>query len=209
MKSLITFVIVLICALSSYGVELKTGDLLFQLSGNSDFSKAISSSTHCGDSLDFAHVAIVCVEADSLVTVIEASPEEGVRKIDLEAFLSSAPRVGDMPGVVVKRLQTDFSPADVIENAKKHIGEEYDWWYMPDNAKMYCSELVYECYLDAEGMHIFEARPMNFRNSDGSMPDFWVRLYDSLGIAVPEGISGTNPNDLSKDAALVEIYRFF
>lgn len=61
---------------------------------------------------------------------------------------------------------------------------------------MYCSELVYESYLDDNGEHIFLARPMNFRAPDGSMPQFWVELYDALGCPVPEGVPGTNPNDM-------------
>ena len=50
---------------------------------------------------------------------------------------------------------------------------------------------------------------MNFRTSDGIMPEFWTRLYDGLGLPVPEGEPGTNPQDLSKDPKLAEIYRYF
>ncbi|MCH5325636.1 MAG: hypothetical protein J1E29_00345, partial [Duncaniella sp.] len=74
--------------------------------------------------------------------------------------------------------------------------------FLPDNDKMYCSELVYESYLTESGAHIFEAAPMNFRAADGSMPQFWLELYAELGVPVPEGIPGTNPNDLSKSPLL-------
>lgn len=63
---------------------------------------------------------------------------------------------------------------------------------------MYCSELVYESYLNEDGSHIFNAIPMNFRASDGSMPEFWTSLFARLGSPVPEGMPGTNPNSIAR-----------
>lgn len=197
--------IVLSCA----GQCLENGDLLFEVAGISEFSKAISSSTAAVDSLQFDHVAMVFIEDNGAVKVIEASPEAGVRKIAIEDFLFSATKIGDKPGVVVKRLKEDYSSRKAVERALKCIGMPYDWWYLPNNGKMYCSELIYECYIDNKGNHIFEARPMNFRTPDGKLPEFWVNLYKELGQPVPEGVLGTNPADLSKDKRLTEIYRYF
>lgn len=194
---------------ASDSIVLKTGDLLFQISGTSDFSKAISASTGVSDMPDFVHVGIVVVEDDTVVNVFEASPEAGVRIVDINKFLDSSPKAGNRPGVVVKRLSADFDAGSTAENAKKYLGEEYDWWYLPDNGKMYCSELVYESFLSPEGEHIFQASPMNFRDADGNMPEFWIKLYEKLGVDIPEGIPGTNPNSLSQDSRLEEIYRYF
>ena len=70
---------------------------------------------------------------------------------------------------------------------------------------MYCSELIYESYRDFDGNRIFQARPMNFRDPDGNLPTFWEELFAKLNMEVPEGVEGTNPNDLSKDPRLQDI----
>lgn len=187
--------------------ELKSGDLLFVMAGESDFSKAISDATGGSENIRFVHVAIVSVEEE--VKVIEASPDGGVRKINIDKFLSQAPYIDGHPGVVAKRLDVELPFDLVIANAESYLGEPYDWWYLPDNGKMYCSELIYESYRNKSGERIFQASPMNFRNADGEMPDFWEKLYRNLGMDVPEGLPGTNPQDISKDSRLVEVYRYF
>ena len=188
---------------------LKDGDLLFQVSGTSVMSKAIAASTAQKDTLAFDHVAIAVVRPDSTVNVIEASPLTGVTLTTLDSFLASAPMIDGRPAVVVKRLTIPFSAQKVMEKAKSFIGMDYDWWYLPDNDKIYCSELIYEVFVDDDGNRIFKAQPMNFRNADGEIPDFWVDLYNRLGCEIPEGQPGTNPTDLSRDRQLIEIFRFF
>lgn len=191
-----------------FSCPLKSGDLLFQIEGNSSFSEAISSATAARDSLKFVHVGIVEMAGDT-ASVIEASPEEGVRIVPLDTFLNSSALQGGRSAVVAKRLTIDFPVADALSRAREYLGQPYDWWYLPDNEKMYCSELVYESFRDADGNRIFEANPMNFRAPDGSIHEFWVRLYTELGMDVPEGVPGTNPADMARDSRLVEVFRFF
>lgn len=184
---------------------LQTGDLIFQCESDSEFSKAIANSTSNDyDSIKFIHVGIIEIVNDS-VNVIEASSEQGVRIITLERFLEKTPKINGKPGVVIKRLNLDFPVDEAIRRAKTHLGEPYDWWYLPDNGKLYCSELVYESYLDSDGKPIFKTIPMNFRNPDGSMPEFWIKLFEELGQPIPEGLPGTNPNNLSHDTLLITI----
>lgn len=179
--------------------QLKTGDLIFQLEGKSDFSKAISGATSLNDSASFVHVGIIEVTNEE-VMVIEADPEAGVRCINLEEFIGNGNENTDR--YIVKRLDIGY-PSDIaIQNAKSFIGQPYDWWYMPDNGKMYCSELVYESYVTEDGHKIFPASPMNFKAADGSIPSFWVKLFEELGEPVPQGVLGTNPNDMAADPRL-------
>lgn len=180
---------------------LRSGDLIFQTEGSGEFSHAISASTATGLDTAFVHVGIVEVDSAGKCHVIEASTEEGVREIPLSDFIASAPDAL----FVVKRLQTDFPVPETISNARQYIGQPYDWCYLPDNGMMYCSELVYESYRTTSGDRIFPSKPMNFRASDGSMPSFWENLYRELGQPVPEGVPGTNPNDLAADSRLVTV----
>ena len=208
-KILLTLICLSVTAVNCLALDLQTGDLLFQVRGESEFSDAISASTGTGDSVDFVHVAIIYVDSEENISVIEASPADGVRMIALSEFLSDCTKIGGKPGVVVKHLVCEFPVGDAVKNAMARIGEGYDWYYLPDNGMMYCSELIYESFLTADGRHIFQSQPMNFRLPDGSMPGFWVELYKELGVDVPEGIPGTNPNDMSKDPNLTEVFRFF
>ena len=178
------------------------GDLVFCVATSSEYSDAIVEATASADSLRYDHVGIVTIENDN-VFIIEASSCHGVVMTAWDDFVAKS------PGVVVMRVIEDFPIDDAIHQAKSHIGEEYDWAYMPDNGKMYCSELVYECYRRENGTPLFNTAPMCFRNANGEIPKFWVDLYQSLGMPIPEGKHGTNPSDMSKSSILEEVYRSF
>lgn len=182
----------------------QVGDLLFVVADGSAFSGAIADATAQGDSLRFSHVAIVGMQ-DGRPYIVEASPRRGVCRTVWDTFFCRAPN-----GVVAMRVGTDgFSADEALARAESHMGEAYDWSFLPDNGKMYCSELVYESYRLGDGQTLFGARPMNFRDTEGRLPDFWTTLFGKSGEPVPEGVPGTNPNDLSKEASLVEVWHSF
>ena len=115
---------------------------------------------------------------------------------------------GKGAGVVVMRVNCDFSVKEAVHRAESMLGLPYDWSYLPDNKKLYCSELIYESYLTPAGDHIFQSRPMNFLSPDGTFPQFWTDLFSTLGEEIPQGTPGTNPNDLAHESCLVEVYRY-
>lgn len=204
-RHLSLYVIIFLLNFSVFAEELKNGDLIFMAQGTGKFSEAISEATAQEDSIKLVHVGIITITDKNDIYVLEADPQKGVIKSTLEEFLERAPRIEGNPAVTVRRLDIDFPIEEAIKRAESHLGEPYDWWYLKDNGKMYCSELIYESYLDDEGKPIFQAQPMNFRSSDGTMPEFWVKLFEELGEPIPEGDPGTNPQDLSKDPRLKEI----
>lgn len=209
MKNLIVGIL-FFCFTASIGATmLRNGDILFQIGGDSAFSDAILTATAGKAQLEFDHAAILWQKSDSVFYVIEASPTVGVCILSLSEFLETSPKISGKPGVVVKRIKDNIPLDEAIGRALSCVGQPYDWYFMPDNGAKYCTELIYDSYLDEEGNHIFETKPMNFRDTDGNMPDFWVNLYKKLGVDVPEGIPGTNPNDMSNDPVLIEVYRFF
>ena len=193
------------------GYKPCSGDLVFVISSESEFSEAITESTAAQDSLKFDHVAIVAIEHD-VAYVIEASSRDGVIMRTLDEFLKEVPLSNGRYGVVFKRLtkasRKGICMSKVIENAKRHIGEEYDWYFLPDNGRQYCSELVYDSFICNDGEHLFSAEPMNFRSEDGTMPLFWVELFERLGASIPEGVPGTNPSKMSKAEFLIDVSRF-
>jgi uncharacterized protein YycO len=178
--------------------KLQSGDLLFVSNKwyESDMEQAIKASTG-----QYSHVALVEVDSLGVVWVIEATPDDGVKHKSFSSF----ERANDFfmfGSYDIYRLTMPFDTAAVIARAKSFVGQPYDNAFLPNNGALYCSELVYECFLDADGTHLFEAKPMNWRDKEGKLPDYWKKHFEELGIPVPEGVLGTNPTDMSRSPLL-------
>ena len=185
-----------------------TGDLLFQITPSSPMSDAITDATARKNLPGYTHVAIA-IRHENADSVIEATSKGGVRIVALDEFLKGSARIDGAPAVAVMRLRdTSGIASDAVTRARSHLGAPYDYSFLPDNGKFYCSELVWESFR-REGRRIFSARPMNFRAPDGTLPAFWVELFAKQGEAVPEGVPGTNPDELSRDPQLQEVHRYF
>ena len=171
--------------------KLKNGDLLFLTKNGSDMEKAITTSTG-----EYTHVALMEVDSNGKMWVIEASPEKGVQRIKYTDWLHD--NNGNCNNVY--RLAEPFDTAAVIARAKSLIGKPYDYAFLPDNDAYYCSE-----FIQAVFGGIFESKPMNWRDADGNLPEYWVKHFKKLGIPVPEGVPGSNPTDLSKSEKLKRV----
>ena len=115
------------------------------------------------------------------------------------------------PKVVLARLNPDLrtlAPA-AVARAKALIGRPYDDQFLLDNGKFYCSELVYETYLDADGRHLFAVAPMTFCPPNSSVPHpAWRDYFQRKGQPIPEGRLGCNPGGLSRSNRLDIIFAF-
>ena len=196
------------CSCTPHRTAIRTGDLIFQVGENTPMTDAINAATGNEGALNFSHVGILLHHplADS---VLEATTDGGVRIVSIRRFLDRATRAEGQVTAVAMRLRDTTGVAEAVLRARKFIGQPYDYSFLPGNGKLYCSELVWESYLTHDGQHRFPAQPMNFRAADGSMPEFWVQLFDKAGEAIPQGVPGTNPNDMAKHPELIEVARFF
>ena len=176
---------------------LQNGDLIFVKSSESAFDKAISQATQKTQT-SYTHVGIY-----EHGFVLEAEPTNGVVRTPLAAFLKANPHFDIKRLNAKKRASIDLD--SVLLRAKAHLGEPYDFTYIANNGAMYCSELVYEAFVDKSGAPIFHAKPMNFYAPDGSLPAYWQQLFSKLGVDVPQGELGTNPNALSREDFLESI----
>lgn len=207
---LIIGTVLLLIGCKSQENRLQNGDLVFVGNpahsdiGAETMDAAISAATGQEGSLNLTHVAIVEVEGDS-VWIIDATTTRGVDRHPVDTFLVDF-RYSDgrFPEFIVKRVKGIDTDA-AVERAKALCGRSYDFRFLPDNEEMYCSELVQECYLDAEGKPVFGSVPMNWLAPDGTMPPYWERLFGQLGMAVPQGVPGTNPQRMSESEFLVEV----
>ena len=168
-----------------------TGDLLFVRSKDSDMEKAISASTG-----EYTHVALVVCDTNGFPWVYEATRPDGVKRSTFIVWNDDYSQQYD-----VFRFTVPFDTTDVAVSANGFLGWPYDDAFLPDNDKLYCSELIYECFWQ-DGEHLFEAKPMNWRDADGKIPEYWIEHFRKLGVPVPEGVLGTNPTDMAKSPLL-------
>ena len=178
--------------------QIKTGDLLFvgiPMDYQADnMAQAIADATGSSDEINYIHTAVLEVDEDGAVWVIDATLAHGVDRHPLDTlFKDFTLNNGGRATFKVMRLKDDSGAERHVEQCKALLGEEYDLYFLPGNGRHYCTEIVYDCYLDNDGRHIFDAPPMNFKNKDGEMPEYWTWLFNLLGQPVPQGLPGTNP----------------
>lgn len=182
--------------------EIRDGDLLFVAAEDHGLSSAISRVTQTELKTNYEHVAIIRVDSGT-IWVLDASPQEGTRKILLKDFM-------DERGSAVYHYRLKGEYSNSIKRgwpqAEEMLGKPYNFSYVWNDTSHYCSEFIYRMF---ENDSIFELNPMTFINPEtGGFDDTWVAHYDSLGMAIPEGEPGCNPNGLAASDKLEFLGRF-
>ena len=186
---------------------LRTGDIIFfGIPGGYDASEdsmadAIACSTGDGE-LNLIHAAIAEVDGDGKVWIIDATLKHGVDRHPLDTTLRDFTlKDGSLPTFIIKRLKSGYEPR-FMDNAKAFCGLPYDLAFLPDNGMLYCTELIRESYRREDGSYLFAEKPMNWKNSAGEIPQYWTWLFGLLGTDVPQGVPGTNPQDMAAEEIL-------
>lgn len=190
----------------------RSGDLIFQVGKAGGMTEAIQQATT--DTLQndtYTHVGII-YRKNRNVSVIEAKSEPGVTVTPLEQFLGVSQTRDGKPVAIVARLNTP----DARKIAKKataraltKVGLPYDHTFLPHNDMFYCSELVWETFLESDdSTHLFPAAPMNFKDGTGNFPSYWIDHFEQLHMPVPQDTLGTNPNKMSQDSRLKVVFRY-
>ena len=194
-------------------VAIQNGDLLFvgipldyHLSDSVGMDNAIISATGRDGEINYIHVAILELDENDSLWVIDATVKHGVDRHPFGVFLSDFTlKDGTYPVMDVMRLKDNADAAAYIENAKTFVGRGYDMYFNPDNDEQYCSELVRNSYITGDGSYWFSSAPMNFKSEDGIFPPYWVELFECLGEPIPQDVVGTNPADMSKSDCLEKV----
>lgn len=190
--------------------KIQNGDLLFVGLNSLDvegenMTSAIAHATGDGQ-VNFIHTAILEVDHEGKIWIIDATIKRGVDRHPLDTMLRDFTlKDGSSPIYKVMRLKDNRNAAQYVENAKKFLGEEYDEYFMHNNGRHYCTELVYDSYIE-NGRPLFESSPMNFKNKDGEFPVYWVDLFHKIGTSIPQDQPGTNPQSMSKSDILQEVF---
>lgn len=174
-------------------VQLRNGDLLFCGASSGKLSRAIDEVTQTGHETHFSHIALIEMNGTE-TCVLHAAPEKGVVREPLGQFLSDHT---EYTQIVVYRLKDELNLnlAEALRKANGFIGQEYNFSYILEDKGMYCSEFIYEIFASDS---VFQLNPMTFKNPvSGEFSAGWIDHYAKLGIEIPEGLPGCNPNGMA------------
>ncbi|ASG67839.1 hypothetical protein fh0823_08280 [Francisella halioticida] len=175
--------------------NLKKGDVIF-ISDSSE--KNISELSMGYDQHSYYH----CVLYMGYRELVEAIDINGVIRTDISKYSNKK--------VLVARVNEDQNFLDkIISQAEEFIGFGYNKLFLPNiEKKLYCSELIHEVFNLVSKQKYFTQHKLNYiSESDFTVSQYWIEFYSQHGLKVPQGLSGSHPNNLSLDEKFYE--RFF
>ena len=186
--------------------KLQEGDLLFQDLDSSPLCNAIELVTPGYNGANFSHIGLV-VSVNDTLKVLEAIPPK-VMTTNLDDFINRSFDKNGNPKVIVGRLKKEFtnSISNAVSYSKSKLDITYDEVFLINNETYYCSELIYEAFLNDS---IFELKPMTFLHpKTKDTLKVWKEYYSDLNTNIPEGNPGINPGimSLSNKIEIVHIY---
>ena len=198
--------------------QLQIGDILFQDLDSSPLCDAIEIVTPGYNNNNFSHIGIIvelgdpnCINPNYIyednIRVLEAIPNK-VTTTKLDSFLNRSIDSNKKPKVIVGRLKKryQYSILDAVKFLKNKIGIEYDDYFIKDNNKYYCSELIYEAF---EKDSVFRLYPMTFIDPiTNNTMNLWQEYYNELETKIPEGEPGINPGIMSISENIKIVHKY-
>jgi len=178
--------------------DLMTGDLLFMIHPNCNLSQAIDQVTQTGEDTHFSHIGVV-ERKGKMISVYHSTPKSGVCCELIDQFLH--PDDTEVR-VYVYRLKDQYLKAvpQAIMSARQYLGEKYNHSFLHSDPGYYCSEFIYKIYASNE---VFNLAPMTFKDpGNGEFIPTWEEYYRQLGVSIPEGEPGCNPNGMAASEKL-------
>jgi len=196
---------------SQKAFDLQEGDLLFQDLDGSSLSDAIEDVTAEDKAMSFSHVGIAIKEGTKALMVLEAIGE-AVQITVLDSFLMRSVNLQRKPKVRVARLKAQHRNRikGALAYGQSLIGLPYDYIYLMSDSSYYCSELIYEMFKHSgDGSELFSLNPMTFKDAEtGDFHPVWVDYYKNLGVEIPEGQLGCNPNGMSESSCIDWVFDY-
>ncbi len=183
--------------------SIQEGDILFQNLDCGPLCDAIEAVTQGAGGRDFSHCGLVVKRGEEW-GVLEAYGS--VRFTSLDSFRLRKQAPGHAGTIILGRLKESHRhlAAPASKRSQQYLGRPYDSAFLMDSPSLYCSELVYEAYRDAnQGEPVFPLAPMEFREpGSADFMDVWKHYYRELGVPIPQGVLGINPGSISRSPHL-------
>lgn len=178
--------------------RLRDGDIIFHESRSSQ-SRAVQLATGSR----YSHMGILYRDGGRWL-VFEAV--EPVKATPLAEWIAR----GKSGHFVVKRLRNSsvLTPA-VLRRMRaagdRHRGKSYDLYFEWDDARIYCSELVWKIYREGAGVEI--GRLQQLRELDLTHPAVRAKMRERYGNKVPKNEPVISPAAMFGSTLLVEVAR--
>lgn len=172
----------------------REGDVVFQSLPNGPLVEAIEGITNS----PLSHCGVVMKNADGRWVVHEAIGV--VRETPLYLWIVR----GRGARLDVWRLR-DIEGRDLAAlraALETHAGKAYDYRYAPDDAEIYCSELVFKAYRDAYAVELGEWENLG----DLNWRPFEAFIREMEGGSLPLGRPMITPVGLTRDSSLEKVY---
>ncbi len=183
---------------------IRKGDLLFVgIPGDYYLSDTLY---NCGEiPVTYIHTSMLDVDSSG-VWVVDATFKRGVDRHPIDSLVADfALRNGRTLTLEVWRVKNNNNVSSCVEAAKAHMGTPYDIEFTPDNDYYYCTELIYESYVNGDGSHIFTAAPLDFGSGTIGEVDYWQRLASRVGGTMPQDVTGTVPSVMRAEECLAPV----
>lgn len=199
MKTILLIILTIFQSPQKEYFKLQSGDLIFQESCTEASDNTIKAVTSSIGDYKFTHVGIVYIDEKGNTYVIEATHPK-VKITLLKDYLF--PRNRCFPQSVVGRLKEKYRHCipQAIKEGLSLVGKDYDYGYILNNDKYYCSELIYEMLLRANnGKEVFPLNVMTFKSlGTGKTTQSWIEYFEEHDLPIPEGELGINPGAMSR-----------
>ncbi len=184
--------------------SLRSGDLMFEGVGKSDFSSAINEVTQTQKQTQYSHIGMLFWENRQLF-LLHAAPKNGVEKILFIDYIQASDSLAKFDFYRIKGI--DSMDVNLVQQTgETMLGQPYNFSYIMNDSSHYCSEFVYLCF---KPYHVFDLNPMTFKKEmNGDFLPFWQEYYQKLGIAIPEGLPGCNPNGMAESENLFYLFSY-
>lgn len=208
--NMLLFILLSLTNIGGDDFKLQTGDLIFQESCAGSMGSAIKEVTTSVEEYQFTHVGIVYIDENDSIFVIEAT-QPRVAKTPLLEYLYPEDEKDCPPVSVVGRLKPEYQHCvpKAIEEGLSLTGKEYDNGFVLGDDKYYCSELIYEILLKANGKPVFPLNVMTFKSPEtDQISPGWVEHFKKYNLPIPEGELGINPGAMSRSDVIEIIHRY-
>lgn len=195
---LLLMTLFLSCNLSEE-LQIKTGDIVFRGTIKSELSQAINDVTQTEIKTSYTHMG-VCEVVGNTIFVYHADISKGVVKELLVDFLESEDESQYIADVYRIKNTNKTKLKAAIKEANTLIGNKYNTTYILEDKGYYCSEYVYELFKKDS---VFALEPMTFKDpKTNNFHKGWIEHYQKLGIEIPEGKLGCNPNVMASSETI-------
>lgn len=184
-------------AKESYSYALQNGDIVFQ-SGVGQQAKAVIAAT---DS-KWTHVGVVFQEQDQWWVLEAVQP---VKITKLSDFIKRHPSSFHARRLKDTSAITPEAMTRAKTWAKDQLQKPYDFKFLWDDDKLYCSELVWKLYKHAADVELCNPRPTDSYNlEDPAVASLVKKRFGGID-NLPKDTPTVAPSDLAESSLLVEV----